>query len=262
MAQFPESLPDFEFRISNSAPCSLPLPPAPLSYHHSMCGRFTLTVSARVLADVFSTPEIAGLEPRYNIAPTQPVVIIRANDTGDREMIRVRWGLIPFWAKEAKIGARMINARGETVASKPAFRAAVKKRRCLVPADGFYEWMKTGAGKQPHLIRFVDQRPFALAGLWETWRPADGDPVESCTIITTTPNELVAPIHDRMPVILPSSAHDEWLTREPVNEPRLEQILIPFPADEMEAFPVSTRVNKPANDDPECIEPLDQQNLW
>jgi putative SOS response-associated peptidase YedK len=227
-----------------------------------MCGRYTLTVSARVLAEVFSAQEIAGLAPRYNIAPTQPVVIVRANERDGREMTRVRWGLIPFWAKEAKIGARMINARGETVASKPAFRSAVKSRRCLVPADGFYEWMKTGAAKQPYLVRFSDRRPFAFAGLWETWRPADGDAVESCTIITTTPNDLVSPIHDRMPAILPPSVHDEWLARGPIAEPRLEQILIPFPADEMEAFPVSTRVNTPVNDDPECVAPVDQQSLW
>lgn len=227
-----------------------------------MCGRYTLTVSARVLADVFDVPEMAGLQPRYNIAPTQPVVIVRATEAGDREMKMVRWGLIPFWAKEAKIGARMINARGETAASKPAFRAAVKSRRCLVPADGFYEWMKTGAGKQPHLIRFADQRPFAFAGLWERWRPADGEPVESCTIITTTPNDLVSQIHDRMPVILPTTTHAEWLAPEPMAPPRLEQLLIPFSPDKMEAIPVSTRVNKPANDDPECMAPLDQQSLW
>jgi len=227
-----------------------------------MCGRYTLTVSARVLAGVFDVPEMAGLQPRYNIAPTQPVVIVRATEAGDREMKTVRWGLIPFWAKEAKIGARMINARGETAASKPAFRAAVKSRRCLVPADGFYEWMKIGSGKQPHLIRFTDQRPFAFAGLWECWRPADGEPVESCTIITTTPNDLVTQIHDRMPVILPESALAEWLAPEPMAPPRLEQLLIPNSPDEMEAFPVSTRVNKPGNDDAECIAPLDQQSLW
>ncbi len=223
-----------------------------------MCGRYTLTVSARVLADVFQAPEIAGLKPRYNIAPTQPVLIVRASDTGDRVMTTVRWGLIPFWAKDEKIGARMINARGETAASKPAFRAAVKSRRCLVPADGFYEWMKTDAGKQPHLIRFTDRRPFAFAGLWETWRPTDGEPIESCTIITTTPNELVAGIHDRMPVILSPSSYTEWLAPDQPNPSRLEQLLIPFPPDEMEAFPVSTRVNKPVNDDANCIAPVDQ----
>ncbi len=227
-----------------------------------MCGRFTLTVSARVLAKVFDAPEIADIEPRYNIAPTQMVVIVRAAEGGGREMNTVRWGLIPSWAKEAKIGARLINARGETAASKPSFRAAVKSRRCLIPADGFYEWMKTGAAKQPYLIRFTDHRLFAFAGLWERWRPADGEPIESCTIITTTPNDLVSEIHDRMPVILSPSSYTEWLAPNQPNPSRLEQLLIPFPPDDMEAFAVSTRVNKPVNDDAECIAPVDQQNLW
>jgi putative SOS response-associated peptidase YedK len=156
----------------------------------------------------------------------------------------------------------MINARGETVATKPSFRSAVKQRRCLIPSDGFYEWQKVGSGKQPHLIRFADRRAFAFAGLWERWRPADGDAVESCTIITTSPNELIADYHDRMPVILPPSTFDEWLTAAPLADERLTHLLTPHPQDEMEVFPVSTRVNKPVNDDPECIKPLDQASLW
>jgi putative SOS response-associated peptidase YedK len=221
-----------------------------------MCGRFTLTVSARVLAEVFDAPEPAGLSPRYNIAPTQQVLVARAGE-GGRELTRVRWGLVPHWADDLSIGARMINARGETVASKPAFRSALKHRRCLIPADGFYEWKKVGAGKQPHLIRFADARPFAFAGLWERWLPQDGGaPVDSCTIITTTPNELVRSLHDRMPVILPPSAFDEWLRPEPLPGPRLEELLVPCPDAEMEAFPVSRRVNSPADDGPECVAPL------
>jgi len=177
-------------------------------------------------------------------------------------MAELRWGLIPPWSKDAKIGARMINARAETVASKPAFRSAVKRRRCLIPGDGFYEWQKIGSSKQPHLIRFADRRVFAFAGLWERWRPAHGDPVETCTIITTTPNDLIADYHDRMPVILPPSFFDEWLSAEPLPDARLTNLLRPFPQDEFEVFPVSTRVNKPSNDDPDCILPLDQQTLW
>jgi len=227
-----------------------------------MCGRFTLTVSARVLSELFNVPEIAELEPRYNIAPTQPVLIARSPDGNRREVTTVRWGLIPHWAKDAKIGARMINARGETIATKPAFRSAVKKRRCLVPSDGFFEWQKLGTGKQPHLIRFADQRAFAFAGLWEQWNPSDGDALESCTIITTTPNRLIADYHDRMPVILPPSVFDEWLSAEHLADTRLSELLVPHPQDEMEVFPVSTRVNKPANDDADCIKPLEQQTLW
>jgi putative SOS response-associated peptidase YedK len=222
----------------------------------SMCGRFTLTVSARVLGELFDVPEPAGLAPRYNIAPTQKVVVARTGE-GGRELAGARWGLVPHWAEDPSIGNRMINARGETVASKPAFRSAVKHRRCLIPADGFYEWKKVGAGKQPHLIRFADGRAFAFAGLWERWLPRDGGaPVDSCTIITTTPNELLRELHDRMPVIVDPAAFDEWLRPEPLAAPRLEELLRPHPHAEMEAFPVSRRVNSPANDGPECIAPL------
>jgi putative SOS response-associated peptidase YedK len=221
-----------------------------------MCGRFTLTVSARVLGELFHVPEPAGLAPRYNIAPTQQVLVARTGEEG-RELAGVRWGLVPHWADDLSIGSRMINARGETVASKPAFRSALKHRRCLIPADGFYEWKKVGAGKQPHLIRFGDGRAFAFAGLWERWLSRDGGaPVDSCTIITTTPNELLRDIHDRMPVILPPAAFEDWLRPEPLAAPRLEELLRPYPDSEMEAFPVSRRVNSPAYDGPECIAPL------
>ncbi len=221
-----------------------------------MCGRFTLTVSARVLAELFEVPEPDGLAPRYNIAPTQHVLVARTGE-GGRELTGVRWGLIPHWADDPSIGNRMINARGETVATKPAFRSALKHRRCLIPADGFYEWKKVGAGKQPHLIRFADKRAFAFAGLWERWLRRDGgEPIDSCTIITTTPNELLRELHDRMPVILPTAAFEEWLRPEPLAAPRLDELLAPHPAAEMEAFPVSRRVNSPANDDPSCVEPL------
>lgn len=221
-----------------------------------MCGRFTLTVSARVLGELFNVPEPAGVAPRYNIAPTQQVLVARTGE-GGCELASARWGLIPHWADDLAIGARMINARGETVASKPAFRSALKHRRCLIAADGFYEWKKVGAGKQPYLIRFADGRAFAFAGLWERWLPRDGGaPVDSCTIITTAPNELLRELHDRMPVILPPAAFEVWLRPEPLAAPRLEELLRPHPDAEMEAFPVSRRVNSPANDDPSCCDPL------
>ncbi len=165
----------------------------------------------------------------------------------------LRWGLVPSWAKDPQMGARMINARGETVAEKPSFRSAVKSRRCLIPADGFYEWVKTDGGKQPHFIHFADARPFAFAGLWERWNKGEGDPLETCTIITTSPNDLIAGLHDRMPVILPDDRYDEWLKPEPLAADRLSEILVAHPAGQMEAYPVSTYVNKPANDDAGCI---------
>lgn len=222
-----------------------------------MCGRFTLTVSGRVLADLFDVEDVPDLSPRYNIAPTQLVPIVRYSADGSRELVTVRWGLIPFWAKDESIGTRMINARGETIASKPAFRSAVKQRRCLVAADGFYEWKKTDDGKQPHLIRFADRRPFGFAGLWESWRPeAAADSVESCTIITTTPNELVRDLHDRMPVIVPRARHGDWLHPGNLPAETLESLLQPYPAEDMEAFPVSRHVNSPAHDDPECVCPI------
>jgi len=226
-------------------------------YAGRMCGRYVLTTPGEVLAELFDLPQPTELAARYNIAPTQAVPIVRAAESGGRELAFVSWGLVPHWAKEKGIGNRLINARAESLAEKPAFRSAFKHRRCLIPADGFYEWKKVGAGKQPHLIRFADQRAFAFAGLWERWRPRDGSaPVDSCTIITTTPNALVGKLHDRMPVILPTGAFEEWLRPEPLPSSRLEEILIPYPDAEMEAFAVSRQVNSPANDGPECIAPL------
>ncbi len=217
-----------------------------------MCGRFALIVDASVLADVFDVDPPRELRPRFNIAPTQGVGIVRAGADRDREWATVRWGLVPSWAKDESIGARMINARGETVAEKPSFRAAARSRRCLIPASGFYEWVTTDGGKQPHFIHFADARPFAFAGLWERWSKGP-EPLDSCTIITTTPNDLVATLHDRMPVILPRDRFDEWLAPSPLTAERLAELLVPHPAAGMEAYPVSTHVNRPANDDPQCI---------
>ena len=218
-----------------------------------MCGRFALIVDASVLAEVFEIDPPRDLKPRFNIAPTQRIPIVRAGREAPREWAEVRWGLVPSWAKDEKIGARMINARGETVAEKPSFRSAVKSRRCLIPADGFYEWVKTDGGKQPHYIHFADGRTFAFAGLWERWHTSEGEPLDTCTIITTTPNDLVATLHDRMPVILPPNVFTEWLEPEPLASDRLQGLLAPHPAADMEAYAVSTYVNKPANDDPECV---------
>lgn len=227
-----------------------------------MCGRFTLRSQADVLAEVFELVETPDISPRYNIAPTQPVPVIRqTSHMVGRRLEALRWGLIPTWADDPAIGSRMINARAETVSTKPAFRAAFHKRRCLVIADGFYEWQKvepergrSRPRKQPHYIHLRDERPFAMAGLWEHWEGPDGSVIESCTIITTQPNEVVVPLHDRMPVILGASDYDMWLDPDNKRLDELQDLLRPCAADEIEAYPVSTRVNSPATDSPDCIE--------
>jgi putative SOS response-associated peptidase YedK len=224
-----------------------------------MCGRFNLHTSPAELAEIFDLLRMPELEPRYNIAPTQPVLGIVAAEAG-REGRLFHWGLIPSWAKDPKLGGRMINARAETVATKPAFRAAFKRRRCLIPADGFYERKQTGGRtKQPMHIGRRDGRPFAFAGLWERWGGADGSEIESCTIVTTDANALLAEIHDRMPVILPERAYAVWLDREVDDREVLEGLLGPCPADELRAYPVATLVNSPKNDVPACLEPVGEQ---
>ena len=220
-----------------------------------MCGRFTLRTPAHRLAEAFGVRELPNLRPRYNIAPSQDVVAIRRAADG-RELALLRWGLIPSWAKQAAIGNRMINARAETVAEKPAFRAAFRHRRCLVAADGFYEWQKTdGGAKQPYYIRLADEAPFAIAGLWERWTPPDGDAVESCTLITTAANDLLKPIHDRMPVILAPADNDAWLDAEAPSA-ALGSLLRPYPADEMAAHAIGRLVNDARTDEAACIAPL------
>ena len=220
-----------------------------------MCGRFALFTPAGELAGQFGV-EIGGdLPPRYNIAPTQPVaaVRLRAGD-GEREFIFLRWGLIPSWAKDMGIGSRLINARSESVTEKPSFRAAFKRRRCLIPADGFYEWRRLGEGKQPYFIRAREGRPFALAGLWERWHTSDGSAIESCTILTTTPNELVERLHNRMPVVIAPEDYESWLDPGTRPEEGLH-LLRPYPAEKMSAYPVSSFVNNPRNEGPQCIAP-------
>jgi putative SOS response-associated peptidase YedK len=221
-----------------------------------MCGRFTLTSPVQVLAAQFNLPEVAALEPRYNIAPTQPVAAVRASgEAMVRELALLQWGLIPFWAKDPEVGARLINARAETVGEKPAFREAFRRRRCLVLADGFYEWQKQDGGKQPFYVRMRDGSAFAFAGLWERWKGPEGN-IESCTLLTTQPNELMRILHNRMPVILEAKDYDLWLDPGIRQTDLLLPLLRPFSAEEMEAYPVSRRVNSPDNDDPRCIVPL------
>ena len=222
-----------------------------------MCGRFALTVDPVDLQDsfpdfIFPTQYAA----RYNIAPTQPILAL-PND-GSKEAGFFIWGLIPSWAKDPTIGSRMINARAETLAEKPSFRSAYQYHRCLIFSSGFYEWQAQPGVKTkiPHFIHLKTGAPFAFAGLWEKWEAPDGSTIHSATIITTEPNELMGKIHNRMPVILPHDAYTQWLDSSPKQPPSLQQLLVPYPAGEMEAYPVSTLVNSPAYDHPECIAPV------
>jgi putative SOS response-associated peptidase YedK len=229
-----------------------------------MCGRFSLRArNAAILAEYFDIADVPLLKVRYNIAPSQPAPVVRLKPgqiNPRREMVLMRWGLIPGWAKDAAIGNRMINARAESLAQKPAFRAALRRRRCLIAADGFYEWQVTGRSRQPYFIRFRDDRPFAFAGLWESWEGADHSAIDSCTIITTAAGDMIRPIHDRMPVILPPEAYEVWLDPAVENFDVIASLLVPFYSPEMEVYQVSTLVNKAAHDGPECIEPL--ENLF
>lgn len=219
-----------------------------------MCGRFTLTRSAAEIEARFGVPVPAGYKPRYNIAPAQEILALLA-DGQSRRLDVFRWGLIPPWAKDAKIGNKLINARAETLFEKPSFRDAVKKRRCLVIADGFYEWRQTLQGKKtPVYVRLQSQEPFGFAGLWESWNAPDGQTVKTCTIITTEPNELLKPVHNRMPVIVPQEREDLWLEPSPKTAKELENILRPYRIEELELFDVSPLVNSPSNDGPECIQ--------
>jgi len=221
-----------------------------------MCGRFTLTVDPADLQDVFADFTFpTQFAPRYNIAPTQPVLAI-PND-GKNKADFFLWGLIPSWSKDPAIANKLINARGETVAEKPSFRGSFKYKRCLIPADGFYEW-KAQVGqktKTPYFIHMKDRKPFAFAGLWDEWHSPDGNTLRTCTIITTAPNELMSTLHNRMPVILDKTNFEAWLNPMPQTPDNLIHLIQPFPADRMSAYPVSTLVNAPGNDRPECVLP-------
>ena len=233
------------------SPLGLMLPSPP------MCGRFTQTASPAVIAEQFGAAVPPLFTPRYNIAPSQPVAAIRIEPgTTARQLVQLRWGLIPSWAKDPKIGHQCINAKAETVAEKPSFRAAFKARRCLVIATGFYEWQVQGRAKQPMWIGLKSYRPFAFAGLWEQWQPPEGTAIESCTILTTEPNELLKPIHNRMPVILAPTSYDQWLDPTVQQAATLQTLLRPYPGEELQAYAVSTLVNNPRHDAPDCLEPL------
>jgi putative SOS response-associated peptidase YedK len=224
-----------------------------------MCGRYTLTSPGEVVAEVFELVDVPPILPRYNLAPTQEAAVVRVVAPGaPRTLDPLRWGLIPYWAQDPAIGNHMINARADSVADKPAFRDSFRRRRCLVPADGFYEWKKVEPKvRQPYLIRRQDRLPFAFAGLWSSWRgPDSARPLETFTILTTGPNDLLRPLHDRMPVILDRSDFAAWLDPANRDAARLQALLAPAPAAGWEAVPVSRAVNNPANDTPECIEPL------
>ena len=222
-----------------------------------MCGRFSQTATPAEIAQLFDVAIPPLFAPRYNIAPSQPVAAIRIEPaTTTRQLVLLRWGLIPSWAKDSKIGHQCINAKAETVAEKLSFRAAFRARRCLVIATGFYEWQVQGRAKQPMWIGLKSRRPFAFAGLWEQWQPPEEETIESCTILTTEPNELLRPIHNRMPVILSPASYDQWLDPTVQQTEPLKALLRPYPGDELLACPVSTLVNNPRHDAPDCLEAL------
>ncbi|MDQ4043273.1 MAG: SOS response-associated peptidase [Actinomycetota bacterium] len=220
-----------------------------------MCGRYTLSTPVEKLAEEFDVSgPLPDLPPSYNVAPSQEVAAIVEGGGGERRLELLRWGLIPAWADDPGIGSRMINARSETAAEKPSFRRAFKERRCLIPADGFYEWQKTNGGKQPYHLKMRDGRPFAFAGLWESWNKDEEGETRSCTILTTDANDLVGEVHHRMPVILSPETYDLWLDSDVRETEQLLSLMSPYPTEEMEAYPVSRRVNNPANNEPGCVE--------
>jgi putative SOS response-associated peptidase YedK len=215
-----------------------------------MCGRYTLTTPIPVLAELLACLPPAGLPPRYNIAPTQSVPVVRAQSGRPRECVLMRWGLIPSWQRDRPTGPPLINARSETVAAKPAFRQAFRSRRCLLPADGFFEWAVVEGRKQPRYFHRRDGAPFAFAGLWEHWEAPTGEHILSCAVLTTEANELVRPVHERMPVILEAAQFDHWLEVGGVD------LLHPYPAASLCCTLVGTLVNSPRNDSPDCLAPV------
>ncbi len=225
-----------------------------------MCGRFSLLTNVKVLLERFKI-DVAEVrpEPRYNIAPAQ--IVATVIEAASRHLVPMRWGLIPHWAKEPKIGSKMINARAETVATKGVFKPALKKRRCLILADGFYEWQKVGSAKRPMYVRMKSREPFALAGLYERWKSPSEKIIQSCTIITTDPNALMKPIHNRMPVILKQKDEESWLDTTNEDLDSLTKLLKKYPANKMEAYEVSTYVNSPKNTGSQCIRPSTQTTL-
>ena len=228
-----------------------------------MCGRYRLSRRKQVIEEHFDT--VSGEEdwsPRYNIAPTQPIPVIRQNPKEPvRELSLVRWGLIPSWAKDSSAAAKMINVRSETASTKPAFRDALKSRRCLIPADAFYEWARTGKAKQPFCFEINERKLFAFAGLWDHWRDPNGNWIKSCSILTTTPNSMTSAVHDRMPVILDPDSYDLWLDPWMKDAAAASDLLKPYDARLMRCYPISTRVNRVANDDEECSAPVEHEQI-
>jgi putative SOS response-associated peptidase YedK len=218
-----------------------------------MCGRYALTSAPEAIRALFAYSEQPNFPPRYNIAPTQPIVIVRMID-GKRQFALVRWGLLPPWVKDPRNFSLLINARGESLKDKPAFKAAMKYRRCLVPANGFYDWKSTGPRRQPYYVRAKSGQPLAFAGLWETWTGPNGEELETATIVTTRANRALAGIHERMPVIVPPEAFNLWLDCANVDAETAAALVAPAPEDLLEAYEVSTAVNRAANDDPKLIE--------
>lgn len=225
-----------------------------------MCGRYRLSRRKQIVAEYFDS--VSGDEdwsPRYNVAPTQSVPVIRQNRKEPvRELSLVRWGLIPSWAKDSAVAAQMINARSETAGVKPAFRDALKTSRCLIPADGFYEWDKTGKAKQPYCFEVNEGKLFAFAGIWDRWKDSNGKALETCSILTTTPNGVTAAVHDRMPVILDPDSYDLWLDPGMRDVNAASELLKPYDARQMRCYPVSTRINYVVNDDEACATPVER----
>ena len=220
-----------------------------------MCGRFVITSAPEALRRLLAYKEQPNFPPRYNITPTQPIPVVRL-EQGERHFALVRWGLIPSWVKDPKQFARLINARLEGVVEKPSFRAAMRRRRCLIPADGFYEWKKEAKTKQPYFIRAKSREPFAFAGLWETWSDRDGGEIETAAIVTCAANETLAPVHDRMPVIVPPEQFDAWLDCDKIDAKQAAALAGPAPGNFFEAYEISTRVNSVKNDGAENVAPV------
>ena len=234
------------------------MPGSPICDNSPMCGRYRLSRRKQLVEEYFGAlPGDDDWARRYNIAPTQPVPVVRHHTTeGLRDLSLMRWGLIPSWATDSAVAASMINARSETAATKPAFRDALKSRRCLIPADGFYEWQRNGRVRQPYCFEINNGELFAFAGLWDRWTSSNGKSVETCSILTTTPNALTATVHDRMPVILDPDRHGWWLDPEIRDVGAVSELLQPYPARLMSCYPVSTRINHAANDDEDCSKPV------
>ena len=220
-----------------------------------MCGRFTVISAPEAMRALFRYPEQPNFPPRYNVAPTQPIAVVRLQEA-KRQFVLMRWGLLPSWVKDPKAFSLVINARGESVLDKPAFSHAMKRRRCLIPADGFYEWQATGGRKQPYYVRAKSGAPLAFAGLWETWTGPNGEELDTVAIITTTANRTLAAIHARMPVIVPEEAFDLWLNCAEVDAETAAALIAPAPDDLLEAYEISTAVNRVANDNPKVLERL------